>query len=204
MGYYGEKCPHRDIVSIFGLTRSRFMHTSSPFPSREWRRYLHLFSRQQVPARTVLLREGEISKKGFFVLKGCLRVSFNDKGRDITMQFFFEQQAVASIESFRTGKPSLVSIETIEPSLLYVLSRENFEFILSQSPVIRAELEQHIFNRLVSYQHLFLSRIRDTPEERYRDLLFNHPGILQRVPQHYIASYLGITPVSLSRIRNRR
>ncbi len=111
---------------------------------------------------------------------------------------------MASIESFRTGIPSLVSIEAIEQSTLYVLSKKDFQLILSQSPAIREEVETYMFRRLFLYQHLFISRIKDSPEERYRDLLHNHPEILQRVPQHYIASYLGITPVSLSRIRNRR
>lgn len=188
------------------------MSSVQAFPSQEWKKFIHLFKRQDVTAKTVLLREGAVSKKSFFVLKGCLRVSFNNQGKDITTQFFFEGQGVASIESFRTGKPSLFSIEAIEPSRLYVLAKKDFEAIVAQSPVIREEIEHHIreeiehhiFNRLLLYQHLFISRIKDSPEERYHDLLRNHPEILQRVPLHYIASYLGITPVSLSRIRNRR
>lgn len=180
------------------------MDSNSGFPSTEWRKFMHLFKKQVVAAKTILLQEGEVSRKSFFVRKGCLRASFNNKGKDITTQFFFENQTVASIESFHTGKPSLVAIEAIEPSTLYVLSKKDFQSVLVQSPVIRAEIESHIFNRLFLYQHLFISRIKDSPEERYRDLLHNHPEILQRVPQHYIASYLGITSVSLSRIRNRR
>ncbi|PSK90460.1 Crp/Fnr family transcriptional regulator [Taibaiella chishuiensis] len=180
------------------------MYTGPVFPSHEWHKYIHLFKRLEVPARTVLLQEGDIAKRAFFVLRGCLRVCFNNKGRDITTQFFFEGQGVASIESFRTGKPSLFGIETIEPCLLYVLDKKDYEWIITQSDTIRAEIEHHIFNRLLSYQHLFISRIKDSPEERYHDLLEQHPEMLQRIPQHYIASYLGITPVSLSRIRNRR
>lgn len=180
------------------------MRTGQAFPSPEWEKFMPMFKRQDVAAKTVLLHEGEVSKRSFFVLKGCLRVSFNNQGKDITTQFFFEKQGVASIESFRTGKPSLFSIEAIEPSRLYVLAKKDFETIMAQSQVIKEEIESHIFNRLLLYQHLFISRIKDSPEERYKDLLRNHPEILQRVPLHYIASYLGITPVSLSRIRNRR
>jgi len=61
-----------------------------------------------------------------------------------------------------------------------------------------------VFQRFSIYSHLFLSRIKDTPQERYEDLLQNNPEIIKRVPQHYIASYLGITSVSLSRIRKRK
>jgi hypothetical protein len=61
-----------------------------------------------------------------------------------------------------------------------------------------------MYQRFRNYSNLFLSRIKDTPRERYEDLILNHPEIIKRVPQHYIASYLGITPTSLSRIRNRK
>lgn len=69
---------------------------------------------------------------------------------------------------------------------------------------MRLLYEEKIIDRFSFYQHLFLSRIRDTPQQRYEELLREYPNIIQRVPQHYIASYLGITSVSLSRIRNRR
>lgn len=65
-------------------------------------------------------------------------------------------------------------------------------------------MDEVTFKRLVFYQNLFLSRIKDSPQKRYQELIKKHPKIIERVPQHYIASYLGITPVSLSRIRNRR
>ena len=64
--------------------------------------------------------------------------------------------------------------------------------------------EEKIIERFHVYQRLFLSRIKNTPQQRYEELLKEHPSIIQRIPQHYIASYLGITSVSLSRIRNRR
>jgi predicted nucleic acid-binding protein len=64
--------------------------------------------------------------------------------------------------------------------------------------------QELLFQRFRNYAQLFLSRIKDTPRERYDDLIKYHPEIIKRVPQHYIASYLGITPISLSRIRNRK
>lgn len=69
---------------------------------------------------------------------------------------------------------------------------------------LRLLYEEKIIERFSFYQHLFLSRIKNTPQQRYEELLKEYPNIIQRVPQHYIAFYLGITPVSLSRIRNRR
>lgn len=172
--------------------------------SNEWKNYSHLFQRQEVPSKTTLLQEGKVSKMAYFVEKGCIRSWFNNNGKDITFQFFFEGEGVSSVESFRTNQPSLFSLETIEPCVIQYISKKDFEFIVDDSPSIRKEIEEHTFRRLIFYQQLFLSRIKNNPKERYDELLHQRPEVLQRIPQHYIASYLGITPVSLSRIRNRR
>jgi CRP-like cAMP-binding protein len=155
-------------------------------------------------AHTVLLKEGEVAKQLFFVKQGCLRMWFNKDGKDITTQFFFEGQAVASIDSFMSREPSLFTLECIEPCILHQISREDFDWIQQNIPGAKDGFMAIIFQRFRNYAHLFLSRIKDTPAERYRDLIHHHPEIIQRIPQHYIASYLGITPISLSRIRNRK
>lgn len=170
----------------------------------EWDKFKHLFTRLEVPARTILLREGQISKKAFYIEKGCLRIWFNNDGKDVTFQFFFEGQGVSSIESFRTNQPSFFNMETIEPCILQSINKKDFQKIVNSSAAIKEQIEEQLFQRLLLYQKLFLSRIKDSPQKRYEELLENHPEILQRIPQHYIASYLGITSVSLSRIRNRR
>lgn len=170
----------------------------------EWGRFRHFFKREEMPAKTILLTEGQISERMFYIEKGCIRLSFNKDGKDITFQFFFEGEGVSSAESFRNNEPSLFSMETIEPCLLHVLNKKDYFIMIESSPLIKQELEQQNFQRLMYYQKLFLSRIKNSPEERYKELLEQSPHILQRVPQHYIASFLGITPVSLSRIRNRK
>jgi len=172
--------------------------------STSWQKYSHLFKRVEVKAKTVLLEEGKISKQAWYIEKGCIRSWFNNKGKDITFQFFFEGEGVSSVESFRTNQPSLFTVETIEPSVLFNITKTNFQEIIDSEPAIKKEVEEQTFRRLVFYQRLFLSRIKNNPRERYEELLQQRPEILKRVPQHYIASYLGITPVSLSRIRNRR
>jgi len=159
---------------------------------------------REFATKTVLLEEGEISKNIYFIKKGCLREWFNKDGKDITFQFFVEGQAVASIDSFINNKPSLFTIESIEPSILLSLNKSDFEELLATYPKFQVEFQNLIFQRLSNYTQLFLSRIKDTPEERYKDLMHSHPEIIKRIPQHYIASFLGITPISLSRIRNRK
>ena len=170
----------------------------------EWQKFSHLFKRKEIPAKAVLLNEGEIARNIYFIEKGCFRLSFNNEGKSITFQFFFEGEGISSAESFRYNQPSLYSIESLESSIVHSLSKADYFTIIENSPLIKQDMEEQTFKRLVCTEKLFLSRIKNSPEERYKELLEQYPQILQRVPQHYIASFLGITSVSLSRIRNRR
>lgn len=170
----------------------------------EWQKYSHLFKREQVAAKTILLKEGEIAKQIYFIEKGCFRLSFNHDGKEITFQFFFEGEGISSAESFRYNHPSLYSIESLEPSLVHSLSKRDYIEIIESSPLLKQDIEEQTIQRLLYVEKLFLSRIKNSPEERYHELIEHYPQILQRVPQHYIASFLGITSVSFSRIRNRR
>ncbi|WP_018627372.1 Crp/Fnr family transcriptional regulator [Niabella aurantiaca] len=170
----------------------------------DWDKFEHLLKRLEVPAKTILLQEGEISRTMFFLEKGCLRTWLNNDGKEITTQFFFEGAKVSSIESFLTNQPSLYSIESIEPCILQTISQKDFQDVLEHFPEIKEEMHQHLFRRFLNSQKTFYSYLKNNPQKRYEELLEDHPHIIQRVPQHYIASYLGITSVSLSRIRNRR
>src|SRR5690606_27287924 len=172
--------------------------------TEKWSMLSHLFKKIEIPAKTTLLEEGEISKKMFFVEKGCLRTWINNNGKDITTQFFFEGDGVSSIESFMTNKPSLYTIESIEPCIIQTITQKDFQETLKNSPELRDNVTEHLFMRLLKSQQLFFSYLKNSPQERYQELVKQYPHIVQRVPQHYIASYLGITSVSLSRIRNRR
>ena len=180
------------------------MPTHEPNIQSEWQKFSHLFNREEVPAKTILLKEGEIAKKIYFIEKGCFRLSLNNDGTDITFQFFFEGEGISSAESFRYNQPSLYSIESLEPSIVHSLTKADYLTIIENSPLIKQSIEEQTVQRLLYIEKLFLSRIKNSPEKRYKELLEQYPKILQRVPQHYIASFLGITSVSLSRIRNRR
>ena len=169
-----------------------------------WAQFQNIIIERQIAARTILLNEGEISTHVNFIKKGCLREWFNKDGKEITFQFFFEGQAVASIDSFLNNQPSLYTIESIEPSTICSVSKDEFDRIYKLCPEFKDGFQALIYQRFKDYSDLFLSRIKDSPKERYDDLILNHPQIIKRVPQHYIASYLGITPTSLSRIRNKK
>jgi len=170
----------------------------------DWEKFSHYFKQEEVAAKTTLLQEGKISRTMFFIEKGCLRTWVKNEGKEITTQFFFEGDSVSSIESFRTNLPSLYSIESIEPCILQTISQQDFQNILENLPEIKEEMQEHLFKRLLQSQKTFYSYLKNNPQQRYKELIEEYPHIIQRIPQHYIASYLGITSVSLSRIRNRR
>jgi CRP-like cAMP-binding protein len=177
-----------------------------PLSSKKWNEYIHYFERISVPAKTVLLKEGEVSKKLFLIEKGCVRVWFNNDGKDITFQFFFENQPVSSIESFRKNIPSPVAIETIEPCIIWWIHKKDLDRILEEIKEIAALRNMFInaiFERTFGYMKHFFSTIKDTPLQRYQALIEEKPEIVQRVAQHYIASYLGITPVNLRPKKNK-
>ena len=156
-----------------------------------------------VPSKAILLEEGKVAEKLYLIRKGCLRLFFYNEGKDITFQFFFEGDFVASFDSLYKRTPSLFYLESIEPTELTAIRREDFYNLINNNLSFRQLYEEKLIDRFHAYQQLFLSRIKNTPQRRYEELLKEYPNIIQRVPQHYKASYLGITPVSLSRIRNR-
>ena len=159
---------------------------------------------RHIPSRVTLLKEGATADCVFYIMQGILRESYNHDGKDITIQFFFEHHAVASIESFSRETPSQYSIESVTPAVVRVFHKKDILSYMEGHPELQKDLADFTLSRMIDYSHLFLSRIKDTPQERYENLLAEHPEIVSRVPQHYIASYLGITPVSLSRIRSRK
>ncbi|WP_313092709.1 Crp/Fnr family transcriptional regulator [Chryseobacterium flavum] len=164
---------------------------------------VQLFQEVTYPAKTILLNEGQISAKMFFVENGALREYFYQDGRELTLEFVTENQAVASFDSFLNASPSEFLIETLEPSTVYELTADSFRKLL-ENQEFQQEFNTLFYKRFSEISKRLMSFIKYSPQERYEQLLKNRPELLLRFPQHYIASYLGITSVSLSRIRNRK
>ncbi|QSW89080.1 Crp/Fnr family transcriptional regulator [Flavobacterium endoglycinae] len=186
---------------MFNQFRNKF-----PITDEKWYEYISYFNRIEVSTKTVLIDEGEVSKKLFIIEKGCVRVWFNNNGKDLTSQFFFENQSVASIESFIKKFPSPVVVETIEPSVLWWIHKNDLDKIIEEIkeiPQLRDKLIDMLFQRTFDYMKHFFSFIKDSPTQRYLNLIEEKPQIVQRVPQHYIASYLGVSTVHLSRIKSQ-
>lgn len=175
-----------------------------PKKSKIWTIMSPYAEKRVLKKKHTLLTEGEMADTLYFIESGCLRSWFNHDGNDISFQFFLAGSMVASSESLMMNKPSLYTIEAILPTTVYAVPKQ----VLLQLVEDNAELKDMIFDqisqRLFHYQQLFLSRIKDTPQARYEELIREQPDLIRLIPQHYIASYLGITSVSLSRIRCRK
>lgn len=157
-----------------------------------------------IPPKTILLEEGKIADRIYLIRKGCLRLFFYNEGKDITFQFFFEGDFVASFDSLYKGTPSLFSLESIEPSEVLFIKKEDFYNKIEGNSSLRKLYEEKNYREVQLLPAPVPVPYQEYTTARYEELLKEYPNIIQRVPQHYIASYLGITPVSLSRIRNRR
>jgi len=159
---------------------------------------------KKIPSGTTLLSEGDIATKLFLVIHGCLRTYFiKESGIEITSQFFIEGQMVSSFESAMTEKPSRQYIDAIEDSMVGFIDITIFKKMISESGLGMNDFNRFLISRLIFYMNQHASFILDNPEKRYKKLLQDNPELVSRLPQKYIASYLGITPVSLARIRTR-
>ena len=149
-----------------------------------------------------LNRIGDVCKDIAFVTKGSLRAySIDDKGTEHVSQLALENHWIADLYSLLSGKPSEFAIEAMEDSELLLLSAHNLDCIYLKVPLMERFFRKLLEKAYITTLQRFNSTISETAAIRYQNLLQNNSDLLQRVPLIYIASYLGITPESLSRIR---
>lgn len=163
-----------------------------------------LFIPKKVKKGEFLLREGDMAKHGVFVASGCLRTyTIDDKGKEHILQFSPEDWWTGDMNSMVNGVPSKFFIDAIEDSEILFFENTALqkltEYIPQLAPMYQAALQKN----LAAKNQRIVASLSATAEERYDDFLKTYPSLAQRVPQQMIASYLGITPETLSRIRNR-
>lgn len=158
---------------------------------------------RQVPRKFKLTEEGQVAKEVYFINKGLIRLYYTKEGEEITGFIFQEGLFASSYDSFLKQQPSNQTLETLEECELLVIDKKGMEELYEALPKMHIITRKVAEQRFVNAQRILSSFILDSPEERYRKFEEAHKDLLMRVPQHYIASFLGITPVSLSRIRKR-
>lgn len=151
---------------------------------------------------TVLLEEGAYTKESYFVLQGCIRTYYLIDGEEKTTAFYTEMQGVTP-HCVLTKKSSEYYLETTEDSILTVSNVDMEGEIFEKFPRFESLCRVLSEELLAKNQDTFDAFKTSSPEQRYLNLMKNRPDLLQRVPQHQLASYLGITPQSLSRMRAR-
>jgi len=149
-----------------------------------------------------LLQEGEICTDTFFVNKGLLRMYTIDKnGKEHILHFAPENWILVDRSSLYLNQPSDYFIDAVEDSEILILSPAYFDFMAQQQPGILSKQNTMLHHHVNSLQKRITQLLGANAEERYLDFLKTYPNIFERVPQWMVASYLGITPESLSRVR---
>ena len=163
-----------------------------------------LFIPKKLRKKQYLLQEGDVCRYTSFVEKGMLRMfTVDEKGNEPILQFSSEGWWVADLYSFLTDEPSSYNIEALEECELLLITKESWDILLEKIPAFERYFRILIQNSLIATQRRLMSSISETAEEKYIKLTNNFPGCIQRVPQHMIASYLGITRETLSRVRSQ-
>lgn len=151
-----------------------------------------------------LLQEGDVCKSIAFIEKGALKAySVDDTGSEHVIQFGIEGWIISDLYSFLTGEPATYNIDAIEDAELVLISKSAHEELLQKLPKYETYTRLNITGAYLAMQKRLTSIISSSLEERYETFTTLYPDIVQRVPQHMIAAYMGLTPETLSRIRRR-
>jgi CRP-like cAMP-binding protein len=158
---------------------------------------------ESIKKGTIVLKEGKVSTNCYFVLSGCIRQYQIVNGEDKTTAFFTEGQVIISYSSYLDSSPCQYNFSCLEDSILAIGTREQEQKLHKQFPKL-----EHLVHTLMpedysKVQERLASLMNNTPEERYQLLIRTQPELLGRVPFNQLASYIGVTPESFSRIRKR-
>ena len=154
--------------------------------------------------RQYVLQEGDVCTQFYFVVRGCLRMyKIDDKGNTHILQFAAENYFINDLGSFHGVKPSALNIDALEDTVVLQISRDDLISLYTKAPIFHRIFRVLIENSFVRLQERLLQNISSTAEERYQTFLENYSHLINRLSQVQIASYLGITPEFLSRLRRK-
>ncbi|HLP93063.1 MAG TPA: Crp/Fnr family transcriptional regulator [Saprospiraceae bacterium] len=179
-----------------------FFEASNEYTPEQLEKIASLVRTKQVAKGEILLRRGETNTKGYFVMKGCLRsYAIDDKGKEHIFMFAPEGWLASDMTTFVRNTPSDLFIDAIEDSEVGVLDVRLFEAAGFDVKQLFGTGIDKLINRVAVLQKRIIMLMSASAWERYQHFLDTYPNIVQRVPQRMIASYLGITPEALSKLR---
>lgn len=160
---------------------------------------------RNIKRRQMILQEGFVCRHYTFVVKGCFKMyAVDERGIEHNIQFAAENDWIADIGSFHSMKPSMLFIEAVEPSEIIQIEQQDLYFLYINIPKLDRIFKVIVENKYVELQNRILQNISSTADQRYLNFLEQYPNLASRLPNVQIASYLGITPEFLSKIRNTR
>lgn len=169
----------------------------------DWNIFSSKLVRREFPRKTKLLKMGDTEKYLSFVEKGIVRFYIPGEDNDLTFSFAFENAFMSAYDSFLTQTPSVYEVETLSETVMWRLTYSDLQHVYRESHVgniIGRFAGEDLFLRKARRE---LSLLSETAEQRYLNLFAERPHLIQYIPLRYIASYIGITPQALSRIRKR-
>lgn len=188
---------------MFGVLYT-YLSQRMPLTRQQFDSVQDLFVERSMSKGELLLREGEVAKYGAFVCKGCLRSYVVDnKGKEHVVQFAPENWWLSDMESMLHRKPSIYFMDALEPAEVLLTDMPSFQKMLEQLPGFADTFRLGQQKHTAAKDKRIISSLTADAEEKYREFLDKYFSIAQRVPLHMIASYLGISPETLSRVRKR-
>lgn len=169
----------------------------------DWAYFSSKLKRLEVPKKTAILKAGNVENHLSFVQSGIIRYYIPNLAADLTFAFVFENSFSCAYDSFLCQSPSTYTVETISDSILWQVTYQDLEDIYKNTTAgntIGRKASEALFLKKAKRE---LSLLNETAEERYLKLFTERPELIRQIPLQYIASYIGITPQALSRIRKR-
>ena len=190
-------------ASPFDTLRA-YLEARASFTAEEFAYLRTVFLPKQLPAGGFLQRAGDVARYAAFIASGCLRSYVIDaKGKEHIVQFAPETWWLADSESLGRGVPTRFFFEAVEDSALLLIDAPSHQRVVERVPGYAAALRTGLQRHAAAKDDRIVSALSATAEERYLAFLETYPSMAQRVPQKMLASYLGVSPETLSRIRHK-
>lgn len=171
----------------------------------EQKKIAEAFKLKKLKKRQLIISEGDVCRFEIFVSRGMLRAyTIDGKGDEHVAMFAMEGWWTSDLYSFLTETPATQNIEALEDAELFVIEKTELEKLYEEVPKLERFFRILLQNAFVANQQRIMATISQTAEERYLNFINKYPTIEQRAPQHQIASYLGMTAETISRIRRQR